>query len=343
MEGLSPRLRDALTELRERINTVFSMARHHNPSLSEELFGQRLLCYGNSLSAVMEGAPSDAFREAVSALADVLLDLIGKGVIGEGGRYPGFEEDFARIAFRFSVALAESPRKLLASLANARLKLESYSAARSSEWMMRMETLDARLPASAVLAAGVVSAWVCGLSALRDAALTQLASLPETTAYPLFRLEGFDGGMAALIGRLKEDLWFDPAYPAAEGPVFKDAGGFLGFDGPFLRPPEVYADDGVFLLFDGETFFRLFADAFGAMLVRTAAPDNPVSMNRKALSEQGWEWNGEGGAVYRGVTIPLPENFPGSYRSTAAIGPALCYTSAESHRAFLLGLPGGRK
>jgi hypothetical protein len=87
-----------------------------------------------------------------------------------------------------------------------------------------------------------------------------------------------------ILDRLAADPWLLPQAAAlarpAGTPALKlatRAGAFRGFGGVFLAPPTVTWADGQFYVRDGDAWWLLSADLFGATLLRADAPIKPAS------------------------------------------------------------------
>jgi hypothetical protein len=116
-----------------------------------------------------------------------------------------------------------------------------------------------------LLACGRVNAWFCGMAHLRTRAG-----------------DAFDGLSPALQETLRENCpvpvrladAFAGDWPGSSMPVFAgEAGGFVGFGGPFAEPPRVALVGRQVVAADGATACALFADACGHVLL----PDVPVA------------------------------------------------------------------
>ena len=105
--------------------------------------------------------------------------------------------------------------------------------------------------------------------------------------------------------------------------VGQSVGGFVGFGGPFTRPPRVWLDkDGAIHATGGpdDGVWRLHADAFGSTLVRAARTTVPAGP----------------GAVERWPRVPIPR-----MTSVAATDDTCAVTTAASHRITIRGRAGG--
>jgi hypothetical protein len=111
-------------------------------------------------------------------------------------------------------------------------------------------------------------------------------------------------------------------------------GGFRGFGGQFVSPPELGASGGQLYAFDRDCCWSIHADCFGATL-RRFGPNPPADIRQPEpaiLSRQGDVClNGCRG------------NFPvlREWTSFAAAGPTLAVGVERSHRIYLVALLGG--
>ena len=118
------------------------------------------------------------------------------------------------------------------------------------------------------LRAGQVAAWAVGLAQFRESALASAESLPDDAlAAAIGAPEPLEA--AATVAQLRADRWWRPdREPPEAGSVVHRVGGFRGFGGPFLAPPEVVTTDGHVEVRSGDDVWALHADAWGATLTR---------------------------------------------------------------------------
>lgn len=253
-EGLSPAFAAVLEDRRERYNAAFTAARHRRPALKGPAFLEHLRLRVDPIVAAM---PLEGRAPACDALYDLSLELVGCDLFN---RYPAVSEGWRRLLPHVAPLLAANPRRLAASLTNALSNL-SEQGARATWWLERMLTLRVG-DVDTLLSVGQVLAWRAGLPHYRAGALDLCARLDPA-------LTGVGGDLDAL----RADPWLTPDNPdpGARPRVVFRVGGFRGFGGPFIAPPEVrYAGDNRFFVGDGECWWLLIADGYGTSLHRLA-------------------------------------------------------------------------
>jgi hypothetical protein len=168
----------------------------------------------------------------------------------------------------------------------------------------------------------------------RKSALEILGELPDETlllalGFPAGKRPGRDELLKAL-----RDPWTDPRQPHIPGQpglaIVARVGGFRGFGGPFLAPPEVFALDGQLYAFDQAACWSLHADCFGATFQRYG-PDFP-----KGNIEQDGEFSlAKDGSAWR---AGLSASFPvlANAKSFASDGTTLAVSLQRSHRIYLV-------
>jgi hypothetical protein len=159
------------------------------------------------------------------------------------------------------------PRETIAALINAGLNLLATDNVRVAAWAQMLCRLGGRCSDLDTLRMlGQVLAWRCGAAHFRASALDVLDRLPSGLARDALAVGG-DDDWPALLGRMRQDPWFDPAQGAATGlRVTHTVGGFAGFGGPFSCPPEVRVYGDGFVVRCRERHWYLSADVFGAVL-----------------------------------------------------------------------------
>ena len=190
---------------------------------------------------------------------------------------------------------------------------------------------------AALLDCGKVLAWRAGMAHYRSGALDAAAKLPAALAIHALGLPGDTNPAAvqAALERLRTDPWLSPKGAAQASPpqrrlqLLGKAGGFRGLAGPFLRPPIVWQHDGRLLTSDRETAWELFADRFGAILVRVevdAVPKANCKVNIDPTGEVTW-----GGQTGRFGELAAASSLASSDKTLAV-------TSAASHYIYLLAI-----
>ena len=206
------------------------------------------------------GVPPTAHHQ----LMPVVTEWVKRGWLGQG-RIPGFERAWRALA---PALYARNALDLLVPLGSGIYQL-ILARADIDLWYRRMHTMiTATQDPEEILAAGKILAWLAGLAPYRSSALEHLAQFPAALAPLLW-------GGAHLPPRWQENLVHDPWYhplrpwaPGLHGPW--RIGGLQGTGGPFASIPTLVGTP--WILQDSQGYWQLFADIWGARLVRTSAP-----------------------------------------------------------------------
>lgn len=205
----------------------------------------------------------------------VLIALFELGLVGLraglcGAAEPSrFEQALVARAPALAPLIARAPGLVLRALGNGYLNVARVRGpVVAAAWLEALAAGAARCDApGALLDLGIVLGWRAGLAEARDAALDRIE-----------RIARFEPALiAALFGAPAIDA--DPARrfcrPGATGPLgplvhVATVGGFVGFGGPFRRPPRAAVVADRLVCTDGEATLELHADVFGARLVPAA-------------------------------------------------------------------------
>ncbi|MBK7078194.1 MAG: hypothetical protein IPH44_38605 [Myxococcales bacterium] len=202
----------------------------------------------------------------------VLIALFELGIVGLrtglcGAAEPSrFEQALVARAPALAPLIARAPGLVLRALGNGYLNV---ARARGPEvaaaWLEALAAGAARCDApGALLDLGIVLGWRAGLAEARDAALDRVGRFEPALIAALFGAATIDPDPARRFCR-----------PGATGPLgplvhVATVGGFVGFGGPFRRPPRAAVVAERLVCTDGEATLELHADVFGARLVPAA-------------------------------------------------------------------------
>lgn len=322
MESLSP-FQTVLAARRERYNAQFRLARQRNRTLDAQEFLTHLRDVVGPVVDSVGAKPTPV----ADALVELSLELAARGRLNRSGG--GVADGLRRLVPALSEFLAADPRRLPASVLNALHHLDISPTGDPAAWIDTMieiaDRLDPADGASPLLDAGVVAAWRCGLAQLRAAALeTARRVRPNLLSVAFATRSTVD---SAVLDRLADDPWLDPAIAGADRRLLllaRRVGGFRGFGGTFTRPPLVSTSDGRWYATDGDGCWRVFADRFGVSLRRVAAIPAGETSGPLVLAD--------GGVVSdtaTGATLELPELTDAT--SWAASGGTLAATTPWTH------------
>lgn len=336
---LSPNspLAQALEKGRGAFNARFAQARSASKSLDPEIFRRHLVEIVEPIARSVSASEPDKVQGAVEVLFDLSLDLMGKGYFGEEPRCPELLDTWRELLPAIPGLLAKSPRRVAAALTNASVTLSRPGAANAHAWIASMAKVASHCAdAEAYLSAGKVAAWRWGMASHRDAALDLLASMPEATASAALDLPVGEVLPVPVLLEALGDPWRraeDAKKPAGAKAlaIMGRVGGFRGFGGPFVCPPDVVAQAGRLLAFDTEGCYALFADAYGSSFERV--PSVSANLGRGV----GPFVLHPSGAVARGeLSMILPALRNAS--SWACTEHTLAVAIPESHKITLVAL-----
>lgn len=324
-------LADVLERGRERFNARFAFARRQNRRLDPAQFAELLRTdVAAIVDAVAAASPGD--EHAVGGvLYDVALDLLGRDLLGPAARTSGLEQVWRELLPRIPTLLAGAPSRVVAACSNAAFNLEAEGRA-ASPWIETMSELAGVCPdPETFLQVGQVVAWTSGLAHYRETALARWRELPRELKLRALGVAGRRVSLPELEERLDRP-WFHPGDDADGLRVVARVGGFRGFGGVFLSPPEVVVRDGLLYAYDHEFCWSIHADAFGTTLKRFAPdlPEGDPGPDPAAFSLD------VGGRVSRagGTSQVFPRLANAS--SSAATEHTLAITLPSSHHVFLV-------
>lgn len=261
MPDLSPRVAELLAGARPLLNERFTRL---GGGRSPDGFLRYLR---ETALPLVEAARPDAAGAVLFALFDAGVAGAERGLIGDEQQSP-FEASLLAHASPLAPLLSTSPVRVLRALGNGFHQVERALGEREARaWLAALGGLGALLStAESLESAGLLLAWRLGLAEARGAALERATTLSAAVC-------------ATVLGAPTIDLdaarrFCAPGTSAALGAltVIAQVGGFVGFGGAFARPPRVFVAGDALLATDGEVTLRVFADVFGARLVRTGAP-----------------------------------------------------------------------
>ena len=317
-------------------NARFAEKQIANPNLDADAFLNVLReNVAPAVEAVAQISPDNALIAAQN-LYDLALDLFTQGLLGSNAHSSILNAAWQEFLPALAAFIAQAPQRVPASVMNALHNLAQTPGAHPDEWM---QNLRAALPfcadAETFLRAGQVAAWRAGMAHYRVSALAVLKTLDAKLARTLFGLDAnaAQPDTAALHYALMANPWHDPranlASSAKQTRIVKRAGSFRGFGGQFLAPPRVLWTREGFVAQDGENFFLLFADAFGATLHRAE------KLREEKISSP-FKLNRDGAVTANGATMQFPELVAAT--SFAANQTTLAVTADLTHAIYLLAL-----
>ena len=282
---------------RERYNALFEAARARYDALE----GADVLAALGAAAPAVEGPEAGRIARA---LYPVVLGAVGRAQIGPRARQPEVAAAWTQALATCRAHVARDPARVASALLAALGTIGATPGAQPSRWARRLGRLAAGAETTdALLDAGAVLAWREGLARYRAAALGACGRLTRATALAALGVPDTSAhrdGLAMALDRLRADPWcrpeaaFQPDAPRRLA-VQAVCGGFVGYGGPFLRPPALAATARGIVASDGEATVRLHADVFGTAFERVG-PDDAIARGRGGprIGRRGIvEWGGQ--------------------------------------------------
>lgn len=271
---------DVLERHRHRFNAAFAGARRSLRGLDPAAFSDHLILRTAPLvDRVAALSKTDTTDTVGLSLYDLSLELFVKGILGGPDRYPAVTRAWTDLFPAIAGFIANAPRRTPAAVVNALCNLSAEKGADADRWLDGMTALARLCPdGETFLRAGQVAAWRWGMAHYREGALSLCHDLPTAVVADILDLpEGSDAAyVETVLANLSADPWYNPAIlPDRQYKTLSrvgGVGGFRGFGGVFLNPPQAETGaDGRIYLSDSEATFVLHADRFGATLHRASA------------------------------------------------------------------------
>jgi hypothetical protein len=336
--SIHPAFAEVLRTERDSLNQRFALRRRAGARIDEAAFHEHLRTTVNDLATGVAPLLPERVRAVVNGLYDVSLDLFAAGLLGIETKHPHVITAWRDVLPQAMKLLARDPHRLAGCLSNAVDHLAGYPSARPREWIEIMATASPVCESVAQwLDAGKVAAWRCGLVQYRQHALDLARQLPCRLATCCFGLRDQidEAAWRRRLERATADRWFSPingdvAADRAAPRVVRVAGGFRGFGGPCVRPPQVTSHTGRLLVQDGDGNWELLADVFGTYWHRV--PHNSRSPKSVPQAEPAIDKRGR--VTWGDASTVLPEL--AEVESFASDGQTLAVTLPTSHHVFLV-------
>jgi hypothetical protein len=338
MEGMIPEgLATILRKNRPWCNGLFETARRTGGGLDPDSFLDSFKEAVLPLYAVGEPA-----AETVLSIYEAVCRLCARELLGAKTRYPLFGEYLNTILARFQGLLAMHAGELMQNVTAGICSALNFLGRDAKVWVNLLSSVpDTGIDLETFRRLGFVCAWVSGIAMYRDEALIECTRLPSSICAALFKTDVRDDSQRdRLIGLLRRNPWYNPGGDGGKSgsgmPVFRLAGGFTGFGGKLCQKPRLVTDAEGILATDGKKNYRLFADFFGASLVREDLPEEPRSRvdagNGLAAADSLVTFRGKQYRIPVELCVPVRDIV--SYHTTVAM------SSTLSYRIIVAGFPG---
>lgn len=328
-------LADALKDGRKRFNARYAYHRALNRRLDPDVFADHLERVVNPIVDAVYNIDAGAVHPVTEALYDLSLELISRDCLGKNSRYPAVNTLWETFLPGWAVFLIDDPTKFAAAASNAVYNLTLQNGVDELEWMRRMDDVAAECSSlDMFLDAGKIAAWRCGMAHYRESALNVCGNTPDNLVRKLLGLNEENGATASEIAAALRDPWLDPVNMGKTHQrklkITAIIGGFRGFDGPFIRPPEVFVSNQVLFAHDNEFCWSIHADVFGAILQRFGA-DLPDDLSTNSGP---FKLNKNGEVTFGGLTKEFaPFKYAASYVSN---NDTMALTMPRTHKIILI-------
>jgi hypothetical protein len=326
---------------RAEFNKRFAEGRRLYPELNGAAFSEFLERTADTLVLAISKVAPDRVAEVAMAVYDVGLELVGQKLAGPGARHEIIEEGWRRVLVPGASIISTAPERCIRSISNALHHLASTPGAQPDQWIATLEKYGPQCGTpDALLSLGQLAAWKAGLAHFRQGAIAAADAIPSSIVLAALGAPP-SNDWTDIRKKLMADPWFDPVTLTAEGNdqnstlrVMAQVGGFRGFGGFFLEPPEIASDGEHFLVRSGEECWLLTADLFGATFHRASVPEFEVAHQNVKLppglqiSDSKLLWGGQ--------RFEIPSL--GRFTSAAANATTLALTSELTHSVILLAL-----
>ncbi len=329
-------LAEVLERGRERFNARFVYARQLNRRLDPAEFAELLIAVVDPIVREAARKAPDSVDRVTEALYDISLELLGRECLGNTPRVSSVDRVWRTFLPAIPHLLVQEPRRVAASISNAVYNMALEPSVRAECWIEAMSKLAFLCEdAATFLKAGQVTAWRCGMAHYRDGALAVWRELPDNLMQAVLDLPtGQASPDREELFTALSDTWGIVNAPEEPGKnkltVQKKVGGFRGFGGPFICPPEVTVADGVLYAYDSEFCWSIHADRFGATFQRFGKdiPTDAGPGNRNFRVDQ------DGAVVKNKTTTRFP--IFRTCTSFASTDATLAVTLPRSHLVFLV-------
>jgi hypothetical protein len=268
----------ALDRNRAHYNALFAEARQRNAGLEGkdvlEHLTQRIAPIFRALPPALSEEAQDRVLEALyrASLELIILGLLGNH--SKGSINAVWESLLPSAAHLIALA----PRRVVAALSNAAFNLDQAPSARAAEWLERMLAVIVHcFDIETLIATGQVAAWRAGMPQFRSGALALCPTLPPSVLRTVLDAPGTqispfaEGTVPAADASVERLMRKRFAYSNADTRSLISVarlGGFTGFGGQFITPPQLTVIEGSLIAHDHESAWEIHADVFGALLLR---------------------------------------------------------------------------
>ena len=336
MELLKPGpFASCLEKYRDQFNRLFALRRRMKRQIDAKAFSHHLVEVVAPLVDEAVSLNADCCEELTRSLYELSLELVSRRYLGQGNRYPAIDHLWSFTLPKLVRFLPEGKRGLVSALSNAVYNLDNTAGVSAIDWLEDLLSVaDGCNSWTELLAAGKVLAWRSGMAHYRRSALDVWDTLPKELQLATLGLLNEEEKIdLKTLRQALEDPWWQPGFStemARELEFVGTVGGFRGFGGSFVSPPEVMKVGDEIYAFDDEACWSIHADCYGTTLQRYGKnlPDGEQI-------EGSFQLVLKSGQVSCGKlegTFPLLKN-PSSFVSSSS---CLAVTLSCSHKVFIV-------
>ncbi|MEM7183019.1 MAG: hypothetical protein AAF518_19060 [Spirochaetota bacterium] len=329
-----------LQDNREQLNQKFLLARQQYPQLESETFYQHLRTFIYPLAnASAKNSPSKALEFAEKGYS-LILYLLGKEFIGNNCKSFQVKKAWEQIFELGKPYIEREPYAICKALSNAILNLHFQYQKPLQAWLELLAAYPKNRTWQGFLNFGLVSSWRCGLAHYRESAENILQQLDKEELAILFSLSPSKLEKESFLQAVLEKPWLSPT-KICQGRsnynslAIQTVGGFSGYGQEFSIPPQISLVEGHIIITSGANDYRLFADRYGTMLVKTDI--NSILQEDTNLVEntvEHYRIDKEGEITYKNLKKRFPELV--SYQNAIEYQETLLITHPNSYFVYLI-------
>lgn len=315
-EPVAPTFQKALRRKASKYNALFAAAQALC-ALDADRFAAHLR---DVVAPIVEALAT--FREgdqaAIDTLTEVLIrnsiDLMSRGLLASETPSPDIHALYAETLPNLAPFLGDDPGRLITALTTALPLLARQDEALPRHWLQSLvHHCEPCQSTDELLDLGKVLAWTQGMAHFRDSALAVYKTLSKDIQNTLPPYQELSQRWPNL----------------GEFTLLGTAGAFLGFGGHFAAPPVLELFQGNLFAFDGNHYFSIHADRFGATTMRFAEEDLPAGPPKEQVH------------LPPTILAHLPKDFPGQISSACFVfqHQVLALTLPFSFKVYLFYLP----
>ena len=270
----SDRLTKLLLANQGLINQQMQFVLSQSATLKAEHFFPLYLVTAQQVLDQYDEESEEKLNELVMTLFNEFVILFSGRYIGTDGRFPELTDSTGKLISVFKDLFLFNSKDFLAISVNSILRLS-----RSGINVEKVVEHICKTKPQTIREYGIIiltSAWLNGLSEYRMEALSKLPEISLANISSLFtfdRSKLTENTLKSAIEGMKKNPWinFDTAINNSGKMelIVHWVGGFTGFDGYFLEPPEIKISNSEIILYDSTNQYVLHADVYGVRLVRS--------------------------------------------------------------------------